>query len=153
MVIAFNMWATLRGVGRARFSKTAWACPGHGKTRRHAAGDGAPAVGRRRFAHDLAEGAAERAQTGEADVETDLRYAAIGLAQQEHRPLHASALQVAMGCLAEGGAEGANEVRLRDQRDPREGRNIERLSVRAIHGVARTKQASIGLFNLATHAQ
>ena len=51
------------------------------------------------------EGAAERAEAVEADVEADIGDAAIGRSQQEHRALDAPALQVAVRRLAEGVAE------------------------------------------------
>src|SRR3954452_14178640 len=60
---------------------------------------------RRRAPDDLAERPAERPEAREADVEADLGDAAVGLAQQEHRPLDAPALQVAVRRLAERRAE------------------------------------------------
>jgi hypothetical protein len=68
------------------------------------------AVGRRRHAQDLAERPAERAEAREADVEADLRDAAVGLAQEERRALDPAALQVAVRRLAEDGAELAREM-------------------------------------------
>ena len=62
------------------------------------------AVCRRRLTDDRAEGPAERPEADEADVEADLAHAAIRLAQEEHRPLHAAPLKVAVWRLAEGGA-------------------------------------------------
>src|SRR5881396_435941 len=112
MFILFSMWASLVGGGLARFSKTARPGPGHGEARRHGFDDGALTVGSGRFADDLAEGAAEGAEAVEADIEADVGHAAVGLAQQEHGALDAPALEVAVGSLAEGGVEGADEVRL-----------------------------------------
>src|SRR6059036_1287188 len=51
------------------------------------------------------------------DVEANIGYAAIGLAQQEHRALNAPTLQVAVRRLAKGGAEGTNEMGLRHDGD------------------------------------
>src|SRR6266851_10296121 len=101
MVIAFNIRPTL-GVGRrARFSKTARSHPAHREARGGRGDVRALAVIGRRLAHDVAERATEGAQAAEADVETDVGHAALGLAQQEHRAFDAAALQVAMWCLAE----------------------------------------------------
>src|SRR5918995_3649137 len=96
-----------------RFSETARSRPGL-----HEAGrDGSevrrsPPIGRRWLADDVGEGPAERAQAREAHVEADLGHAAVGLPEQEHRPLDPAALQVTMRRLAEGGAKGPDEVRL-----------------------------------------
>src|SRR6202158_2685878 len=125
MVIAFSMRATLTGVRPARFFKAARSCPGHSKASGNGFDVGALAIVARRFAQDVAEGAAEGAQTGEADVEADVRYAAVGLAEQEHRPFDPSTLKIAVGCLAEGRAEGADEVRLGDECDAGKSGNVE----------------------------
>src|ERR671937_2081881 len=107
------MAGTLLAGRRARFSETARSRPGLGEARRDRAQiRSPPPVDRRRLSDDLREGPAERPQAGEADVEADLAHAAVGLAQEEHRPLHAPALQVAMRGLAEGRPEGPDEVRL-----------------------------------------
>src|SRR5262245_36720492 len=121
------MESLYRHCARPRFSKTARASPRHheaGRHRRHLSL--LPEAGRR-LADDLVERAAECAQAAEADVEADIGDAAIGRSQQEHRALDAPALQVAVRCLTEGVAEGANEVRLRDLGDLREMRDAERL--------------------------
>src|SRR5262245_45873873 len=129
------MAPTLAGARFAGFSETARSGPRHGEAGR----DGAPyrraaaAVGARRDADDVAEGPAEGAQTGEADVEADVGHAAIGLAQQPHRALDAAALEVAVGRLAERRPEGADEVRLGDAGDPGERRHVERLGVGPVH--------------------
>src|SRR5687768_15863566 len=120
------MGARLIVLRRLRFSKTARSRP-----RLHEAGwngaevGGAPPIGRRRIAHDRGEGAAEGPEAGEPDVEADLGDAAVGLAQEEHRALDATALQIAVRRLAEGRAEYADEVRLGDDRDPRQRRDVE----------------------------
>ena len=58
---------------------------------------------RRGLADHLAEGAAERPQAGEADVEADVGHAAIGPAEQVHGALHPAPLQVPVRGLTEGG--------------------------------------------------
>src|SRR3954452_17187057 len=94
-VIRLNMAATLNAVRRLRFSKTARSRPGHREARRDRRGGAGAAVLAGRDADDRRERAAERAEAGEAHVEADVRDAALGRAQQEHRPLDAAALQVA----------------------------------------------------------
>ena len=121
--------ARCRSPRAAGFSKTARSRPGHREAGRHGGDVGR---GRGRRVGDsptiVAERAAERAEAAEADVEADVGDAAVGLAQQEHRPLDPPALQVAVRRLAEGRPEGADEVRLGDVRDPRQRRDVERLA-------------------------
>src|SRR5690349_16910070 len=109
------------------FSETARPRPGH-----HEAARGqsrcvllAAAELLGRLADDVLERAAERPEAEEADVERDLRDAAVGLAQEEHRALDAAALQVAVRSLAERRLERADEVRLRHQRDAGGRRDVE----------------------------
>ena len=71
--------------------------------------------------------------------------------QQEHRALDAPALQVAVRRLAERGPEGADEVRLGDVGDAREGGDVERLRVAAVHRVAGAQQSAVGVFDGAAH--
>src|SRR2546423_15406512 len=94
--------ATLRTAPAARFSETARSRPGHREARGHrwCPLGSAPEVGRRP-ADDLAEGPAEAAETGESDVEAHAGDAAIGRPEQEHRPLDAPALKVAVRRFAE----------------------------------------------------
>ena len=93
-------------------------------------------------------------EAGEADVEADLGDAAVGLAQQEHRPLDPAALQVAVRRLAERRPEGADEVRLGDDmRDAGQRRDVERLGVGAVHRVAGAEQAAVGLLDGAAHGR
>src|SRR3954454_24338008 len=96
-----SMAATLTRGPRLRFSETARSRPGHRKAVRDRQRHRAQPVLRRRLPDDRAEGPAERPEAGEAGVEADLGHAAVGLAQQEHRALHAPALEVAMRRLAE----------------------------------------------------
>jgi hypothetical protein len=105
----------------------------------------------RRLADDRPEGPAERSEAREADVEADVRDAALGLAEEEHRPLNAPALQVAVGRLAEDRAEAPAEVSLGDVGDGCDGSDVERLRVGAIHGVAGPEQASIEVLGFAGH--
>src|SRR5258707_296444 len=111
-VMALNMGATLIAHGRLRFSETARSRPRHREARRDRLGRPGAAVDAGRDADDLAERAAERPEAGEADVEADVGDAVGGGAQQEHRPLDAAALEVAVGRLAERGAEGPDEMGL-----------------------------------------
>src|SRR3954453_23064762 len=147
-----SMAATLTGEPRLFFSETARSRVGHGEAVRHREPRGARAVLLRGLADDRAEGPAERPEAREAHVEADLGHAAVGLAQQEHRPLDAPALQVAVRRLAERRPEGADEVRLGDVGDPREGADVERLRVRAVHRVAGAEQAAVGVLDGAAHA-
>src|SRR3954451_47507 len=136
-VSALNMAPTLRAPRRTRFSETALleamvgrSHPGHHDARRHiarGAGAGAPGapVGARRHTEDAPEGAAERPQARETDVEADLRHRPVGLTQQGHRTLEPPPLQVAVRRLAERLPEGPDEMRLRHQRHARQRADIE----------------------------
>src|SRR5437764_8788320 len=146
------MRATLSGAPPVRFSKTARSRPGLREAAGHPAEvGGPPAVCGRWVADDLLERPAEGAYAGEAHLEADLSDAPIGLAQEKHRPLDPSPLQVAVWCLPEGGAEGANEVRLRAVADPGQGANIERLGEVAIHRVARAEHAAVRVLGRPAH--
>src|SRR3954469_11249526 len=140
-----SMAATLAAAARPGFSETARSRPGHGEAGRHGHAGGARAVLGGRLAHDRAERPAERPQAGEADVEADVGHAAVGLDEQEHRPLDAPALEVAVRRLAERRPERPDEVRLGDVGDPRERGYVERLRVAAVHRVAGAQQTAVGL--------
>jgi len=56
-----------------------------------------------------------------------------------------------MGRLAEGRAEAADEVSLRNARDPRERGDVERLVEGPVHGVTGPEQAAVELFDGAAH--
>src|SRR5215210_4814717 len=101
------MGPKLLGRSPRRFSKTARSRPRHREAVRDRFRVRSTAVIGRRFAHDLAEGPAERAEAREAHVEADLGDAAVGLPEQEHRPLDPPALEVAVRGLAERVAEAA----------------------------------------------
>src|SRR5919199_146658 len=120
MEIAFSMRRNLAEIARRRFSETARSGPCHREAGRYGTDLGAVAVVGRRLAHDVAERPAEGAQAGETNVEADVRYATVRLAQQEHRALDSPPLQVAVRRLAEGVPKRADEVGLGDQRDPRQ---------------------------------
>src|SRR4051812_5307655 len=116
----FSMDRTLRPARRGRYSETARSRPGHRAAGRHVLVPGRPrslAIPGRGRADDLPERPAERAEADEPDVEADLRDAAIGLPQQEHRPLHPPPLEVAVRRLAERRLKRADEVRLADMGD------------------------------------
>src|SRR4051812_44518053 len=100
-----SMGATLIARAARGFSETARSRPRHREAVGHGLRLDTRAVLRGRLADDRAEGAAERPQAGEADVEADVRDAAVALHEQEHRPLDAPALQVAVRRLAERRAE------------------------------------------------
>src|SRR3954463_1384161 len=91
-----SMRATLTARPPLFFSETARSRHRHREARRHGHRGRPGAVGARRGADDRAERPAEGPEAVEADVEADLGHAAVGLYEQEHRPLHAAALQVAM---------------------------------------------------------
>src|ERR1700694_4963588 len=82
-----GMKPMLCAVLRPRFSKTARSGPAHREAARHGEMLPATPVLRRRDVDDVPERSAECAEAGEADVETDVGDAALGLAEQEHRPL------------------------------------------------------------------
>src|SRR5437764_14497318 len=146
------MRATLSGAPPVRFSKTARSRPGLREAAGHPAEvGGPPAVCGRWVADDLLERPAEGAYAGEAHLEADLSDAPIGLAQEKHRPLDPSPLQVAVWCLPEGGAEGADEVRLRAVADPGQGANIQRLGEVAIHRLARAEHVAVRVLGRAAH--
>src|SRR6266851_6676989 len=134
------------------FSKTARPRPCHREAGRHRHHDASISVFGRRDADDVAEGAAERAQAAEADVEAHVRHASLGLSKQEHGALDAPSLQVAMRGLAKGRFEGANEVRLGNVGDGREAVDVERLSVGAVDRVSGAEHSAVDLLDGLGHA-
>src|SRR5712692_3431919 len=72
------------------FSKTARSCPGHGETIGHGKDLAARSVLGWCLADDVSKRPAERPEAAKADVQADASHAAVGLAQQEHGPLHAA---------------------------------------------------------------
>lgn len=56
-----------------------------------------------------------------------------------------------MGRLAEHGSETADEVRLGHMRHRRNGTDIERLGVGAVHSVAGPQQASVEILDVPAH--
>src|SRR5947207_15676375 len=150
--VILSMAPTLADARPLRFSKTARSRPRHREAVRDGLYVGSSAVDRRRLADDGPEGPAERPEAGEADVQADLRDTPVGLPQEEHRPLDAATLQVAMRGLSESGAKGPDEVRLGDVGDLRERGDVERLRVAPVHRVARPEHAAVGLLDGAAHA-
>src|SRR5690242_19688237 len=114
-VSALNMRPTLRRRAGFRFSEIAVlmgrvAAPGHHDARGDVArGPRAHpprlAVRGRRHPEHAGERAAECPQAREPDLEADLGYRAVRLAQERHRPLEPSPLQVAVRGLPEGPLE------------------------------------------------
>src|SRR3984893_16299758 len=104
-VFGVDAGVTLRPPRPTRFSETARSCPPHGEARRNRLEGAALAIHTGRLPHDPVERAAERTQTGEPHVEADVGDVAVGPAEQAHRPLDASTLQVTLGCLSEGRSE------------------------------------------------
>src|SRR5919202_405311 len=143
-----SLYAWLRA---RRFSKTARSRPGHREARWDGGHTRSIAVLRGRLPDDVPERAAERAQAAEADLEADVGDAPAGLAQQEHRALDPTALQIAMRRLAERGAEDADEVRLGHTRDRCQGGDVERVGKRPIHGVAGAQEPPIRVLDRAVH--
>src|SRR5215218_2259976 len=152
-----SMRCTLRSAPAVRFSeiavlrgrRAARPRPRHHHARRDVAGRaraGPPrlAVGRRRHPDHAREGAAERPEAREPDVQADLRHGALRLAQQRHRPLQPAPLQVPVRRLPKRPLERADEVGLRGQRDPGQRRHVERLVVGAVHLVASPQHAAAG---------
>src|SRR6266487_2065327 len=109
------------------------------------------AVARRGLADDLAERATGGAQAIEADIEADVGDAPFGLAQQEHRALHAAALEVPMRRLPEDRAEVADEMGLGDVRHRGDRSDVQWFGIRAIHGVAGAQEAPVEIFDFAAH--
>src|ERR1700730_16290665 len=121
------------------FSETARSCPCHDKARRGLNRFLAGSVFARRHLNDAMERPAECAQAREADIETDVRDASVGLSQHEHGALDAPALQITVRRLAKRRPKGANEMGLGDARDLCERRHVERVSEGAIDRIPRSK--------------
>src|SRR5262249_61314502 len=152
MEIEFNMGPILLTAGSIRFSKTARSKtarsrPGHGEAGGNRLDLREPAILGRRFADDVVERPAERSQAGEADVETNLGDGTAGFAEQKHGALDPATLEVTVRRFAERGTEGADEVGLRDACDTGEAGNVQRLSVGAIHCVARAELPAVELLD------
>jgi hypothetical protein len=97
------------------------------------------------------EDPAERAQAAETDIEANVRYAPIAGSQEKHRPLDAPSLKIAVRGFPESRAEGADEVRLRRPRNPREAWNGKRFRKRAIHRIPCAQHPSIAFFHRSAH--
>jgi hypothetical protein len=104
------------------------------------------------LADDVAEGSAERPETGKADIEADVSHAAIAAAEQEHRSFDATALKIAMRRLAEGRPKGADEMCLRRMGDAGQLADIERLGIGQVHDVAGAEHPPVGFFDGTAHS-
>jgi hypothetical protein len=97
------------------------------------------------------KGSTEGAEAREPDIEADVGHASIGFAQQEHGALDTPALKVSMRSLVKRRAERPDEVRFRYGGEAREGWNVERLGVGAVHSVAGAQHPAVDLFEGSTH--
>jgi hypothetical protein len=104
-----------------------------------------------RLADDGPERPAERPQAREADVVADVGDAPVGFAQQEHRPLDTTTLEVAVWRLAEAGAEAADEMSFRATGHRGHGADVERLGVGPVHRIAGAQQPSVRVLDLPGH--
>src|SRR6202163_1911703 len=127
------------------FSKTARSHPGHREAGRHGKHELAIAIFGRSVADYVAERAAESAEASKPDVEADVRDTSWGLPEQEHRALHAPALQIAMRRLAEGRPEGPDEMSLGNGRHLREAGDVKRLRIGSVDRVPSPQHAAIEL--------
>jgi hypothetical protein len=93
------------------------------------------------------EGPAERAQAAETNIEANVCYAPIGDTQKKHRALDTPALKIAVRGFSKRRAEGADKVRLRHLRNPRESWKAERFRKRSIHRISGAQHPSIALFH------
>jgi hypothetical protein len=93
------------------------------------------------------ESPAEGAQAAETDIEADVCYAPVGDPQEKHRALDAPALKIAVRGFSKRRAEGADKVRFRHLRNPRESWKAERFRKRPIHRIPGAQHPSIALFH------
>src|SRR5438128_2406736 len=148
---SLKMNPMLGAATRRGFSKTAGSHVGHREAARHRFDLGAIAILARAHTDDFPKRAAEGAEAVEADVETNVGDASLGLAQLEHRPLDPPALEVAVRRLAEGPTERPYEVGLGDARDLGEIGDVERVGVRTVDRVSCPQHAAIRLLDGAAH--
>jgi len=94
----------------------------------------------RRFAGDVAHGAAEGAEAAPADEEGDLGHGTVGVAQLGGRALDAPRDQVAVWRQSEGLLERAREMRLGDTADAGETADRPLLVRGGVHPVLRPQQ-------------
>ena len=140
------------GAGRRlRFSKTARSCPCHRETGWDGKRGRVESIFNRRFMNDFVKCPAECPETCEADVEADVSDAAVGFAQQEHRSLDTAPLKVAVRRLIEGGSEGSDEMRLGDAGKAGQSRDVERISVSAVHRITGAKHPAIDFLQCPGH--
>jgi hypothetical protein len=102
---------------------------------------------------DRVERLAEGSEAREADIETDVRHAPIGAAQQEQRSFDAPALQVPMRRFPECRVERTAEMRGGHAGNTGQCGYVERPAVHAVHGVTRTEEPPVGVFDRLAHAR
>jgi hypothetical protein len=88
---------------------------------------------------------AERAKADEANLEADVRHRPVRFAEEEHRSLNSTPLQVAMRGLSERGPERPDEMSFRDLGDSGQPGDLERLGVSTIDGVASAQHPPVAL--------
>jgi hypothetical protein len=97
------------------------------------------------------EAAAETAQAGKANIEANIRHAAISPSQEVHGPFHPTSLQVPMRRLAECGPEGTDEMRFRAESYLRQLSDIEGLRVCHVHSIPGAQHPAVGFLGRRTH--
>src|SRR2546430_1538775 len=143
----FTLRSMLLAVLVGRFSKTAGSCVGHGEACRGDHDLGPLAVVGRVEAHDVSESPAECAEAGEPDVEADVGDLAFGFAEEEHRALDSSSLQVTVGRFAERRLERTDVVGFGNARHARQSLYIQGLGIGAVDGVAGTEHSTVELLD------
>src|SRR5215218_1036002 len=106
---------------------------------------GGAVLGRRRPVHPL-EAGGEGADSLETDLEADLGDGVVGVAEQRRRPLQAPGLQVDVGGLAEGAAELAAEVGLREPGGAGEILDLKRLVIARVGQVLGPEEMAGGRY-------
>jgi hypothetical protein len=95
------------------------------------------AVGSRGEAERPAEARGERADASQPDRKADLVDRTVGVAEECGRSLEPPGQQVLMRRLAEGAPKLTAEVRGREPRSLREGRDVQRLAVARVDQILR----------------
>jgi hypothetical protein len=105
----------------------------------------------RRLPDDLPEGAAKSSGAAEPDVEADVSYRTLALAQQKHRTLDSPPLQVAMWRFSEHGAKAAAEMGGRNVGHCRHRAHVEWPGEGAIHSVTGAQQSPVEFLGFTAH--